>query len=135
MGGRGGSSGLGKKGASLIGNAAPIKLENQKSKSGFNRWRQDIFEAKEVKEEKGHLSIGYATPVRYSNPNKNTTEAEYNLKAGIYNQMGDRSFHDHNINWDKVNKVSGQTYGIKDMLISKGFKWNPDDKTYIKPKK
>lgn len=132
MGGRGSSSGIGM--SRVFGKENAIALENEKSMSGFNRWKQDIFSASEVEGERGHIYLDYATPSSYEKPNRNTTIAKINLKAGIYTQMGNRTYQSHNINWDNVTEVSGQTYNIKGILKDKGFVWDGSTKSYRRKK-
>lgn len=117
MGGRGSSSSLS---VGAIGKAAPIDLKNDKSVSGYNAWKRTVLEVQD--DGNGNITVGYATPKSYEHPNRNTTIANYTLKAAIYNEVGNRSLQSHNINWDKVQSVSGQTYDIKNYIKDMGFK-------------
>lgn len=114
---------------------------------------EDVLDAKS--DGNGNLTLGYATPTQYYAQNSKTSYGLYELKCGITNASdinrymkdtdyfsGKKSkFKDDNksydtrsvgIDWDKVNSVSGQTYNIKDLLKSKGFKWNSAGKNWVK---
>lgn len=113
----------------------------------------DVFTA--TSDGNGNVQLNYASPTEYYKQNSKTTYALYEMKCGITNAdeiHGSRRFSnddyvkhskvkDENsvngirsvgINWDKVNSVSGQTYKIKDLLKSKGFKWNSAGKSWDK---
>lgn len=128
MGGRGASGGSAQTGA--IGRDKPITVQNEKSKSGYNAWRHTVLEA--IDDGKGNITIGYPTAISYDHPNKNTTVANYSLKAGIYDQMGDRTLQSHNINWNKVQSVSGQTFDIKSFIRDQGFTWDGKQKSWVR---
>ena len=128
MGGRGSNSNSSKK--SVIGGGSPVSVENKKSASGGNRWKNTVLEA--TSSASGELKLGFATPSSYDRPNKNTTVANYKLKAGIYNETGDRSLKSHNINWDNVKSVTGKTYDVKEILKDKGFKYNGSTQSWVK---
>lgn len=117
-------------GSGAIGNAKPISLQNEKSWSSGGQWKRTVLEAQD--DGNGNLTIGYATAKSYEHPNRNTTIAKYELKAGIYNQMGDSSLQTHNINWDRVQSVSGQTYDIKSYIKDRGFKWDGKTKSWVR---
>lgn len=144
MGGRGGSSGKGGGGgggggakgetskttSGPIGEAPPVQVTNEKSRSSGNQWRYTVVEA--THEGNGVISLGSPSKTKYESVNRNTTEAMSTLKAGIYNQPGDRSLKTHNINWDKVKQVKGQTFDVKGLLKEKGFSFDGTTKTWIK---
>ena len=113
---------------------------------------EDVLNAKS--DDNGNLTLAYATPAEYYQQNSKTSYGLYQLKCGITNASdlhGSRYFSDDTrpsskvksdndvngvrsvgIDWDKVNSVSGQTYNIKDLLKSKGFKWNGAGKNWVK---
>lgn len=80
----------------------------------------------------GNLQIGYPRAKSYENPNKNTTVATYELKAGFYTEAGNRSIQAHNINLDRVKSVKGSTSELKNYLKNEGFRWNPDSKAWAR---
>lgn len=121
--------------------------------SGGFRSDKDVLDAKS--DGNGNLTLSYATPTEYYAQNSKTSYGLYELKCGItnandanrYTKPGDyfydkkSKFKDDNksydtrsvgIDWDKVKSVSGQTYNIKDLLKSKGFKWNGAGKNWVK---
>jgi len=128
MGGRGGTSNAAS--TSTIGNSASIGVENSKSRSSGNQWKYTVLEATSAGG--GAITIGYPTATSYDNPNKNTTIANYDLKAGIFNEMGSRELKSHNINWSNVTEVSGQTYDLRGYLRDLGFKWDSGSKKWVK---
>lgn len=102
-------------------------LEIENIKIGY-KWKYITLSAKEAN---GTLALTYAEPYEYIRTNGNTTVAKIRIESGIYNKMGDKDLHDHNIDWEKVNKVVGQTYQVKELLKAKGLdKFNPDDKSW-----
>lgn len=119
---KGGGTG---KSASVIGSAAPIKVQNEYHRSS-RRYGYTVLEASD--KGNGVLELDYAsgTPRRVNN---NTTIYDITLNAGVYNQMGDRRLKSHNIDWQMVKEVRAP-FGVGDYLKSLGFKWNPTDKTW-----
>lgn len=113
---------------------------------------EDVLNAKS--DGYGNLTLAYATPAEYYQQNSKTSYGLYELKSGITNASdlhGSRYFSDDTrpsskvksendvngvrsvgIDWDKVNSVSGQTFNVKDLLKSKGFKWNGKAKNWVK---
>lgn len=128
MGGRGSVSASAASGA--IGSAAPIEVKNERHASSGNRWAHLTLEATD--DGSGNLQIGYPRAKSYDNPNRNTTIATYELKAGFYTESGNRSIQSHNINMDRVKSVKGSTFDIKNYLKSEGFRWDPDSKSWTR---
>ena len=111
----------------------PIIVKNEKSKStgSFgNTWKYTTSEATEVGE--GHISFGKPSESSTDQVNRNTVVATHTIKAGLYNEPGSRSIKSHNINWDKVNRVSGDTFDIKEELKSRGFRFEGSTKNWVK---
>lgn len=128
MGGRGQGSASSKHGA--IGSAPSIEVINEKHASSGSRWAYTVLEAKDAGN--GNLEIGYPMAKRYDHPNKNTTVAVYELKAGFFNEPGNRSVRAHNVDLAKATSVQGDTFVIKDMLKSEGFRWDQSGKKWVR---
>ncbi len=126
MGGRGSFSSGSRN--SAIGHAAPLELENERSRSSFNRSKQIILAASDIGG--GKVEIAYSKAASYEHPNKNTTIEKHSLKAGFYTQMGDRTIHSHNINFDMVKSFSGKTYDLKGLLKEEGFHWDRENQEW-----
>ena len=114
----------------LIEDAA-VELENYKYKSSNYHWRNTILEATETSE--GVINLYYADPDRYENPNNNRTVAYYTLSHGVWDgQMGDSEAGSVGINWDAVQQVTGITYQVKDLLRSKGLRFDSQTKSWMR---
>lgn len=107
----------------------------------------------------GNITLSFATANDYHEQNSKTSYALYELKSGITNAPDIHGSRLNNpnygygtgpdsmvkaenivgivrsvgIDWSRVNSVSGQTYKVKDLLKSKGFKWNSAGKNWVKP--
>lgn len=103
-------------------NQGTIELMNRKHGTSGWKWMDTVLAVTETAE--GTIEVNYATPDRYENPNRNTTEAYYNLDHVIYNQMGHRDLEAHGVDMEQVREVYGKTYEIKEWLKAQGFKWN-----------
>lgn len=115
-----GGKGSGFSGGGVIGNKKPIVVKNEKRQSSGNRWAYVTLEA--TADNNGVVTVGYPTAVSYEHPNRNTTEAYYELKAGFYNQPGSRTIQAHNIDLAKANIVRG----------SAGFRWDRQNNQWVK---
>lgn len=126
-GGRGGGeSGVN----SAIGKEPPISVTSEKNKSSGGVWKREVLSASV--DSNGNLKLDYASG-KLNQINNNTTIATYDLKAGIYQPVNSSSrFNSHNINWDNVRSVSGNTFGARDFLKGKGFSWDGASKTWKK---
>lgn len=121
MGGRGASSSV-SQGTAALPNEGSIELFNQKHRSGGNRWKATILNVEE--KSPGVISVSYASPERYDNVSRNTTDAYYRLDHAIYDQIGNRDIQTHGVNMDAVTQVSGKTFEIRGWLKSQGYRWN-----------
>lgn len=133
MGGRGSNSAtagaIGSGGSAVFKNEGSIELENVRHRSSGYKWRNTILEAKDIGD--GGISLEYATPKNYSNPNGNTTEAVYSISHGVWNgQVGSPHSDSIGIDWDKVSYVTGQTFDVKDYIKDKGMRWDRDNKRW-----
>lgn len=134
MGGRGGSSGSAKGGSAdgTIISKAVRKIETtyRQTPTGFARghYKDEILEA--VTDGKGNLTFSYAKADSFDKPHKTnkTSYATFNLKAGAVNG---ETF---NINWNKVNSVSGQTFSIKQEAKKAGLSWDGKEKKWKRKK-
>lgn len=106
---------------SVISDGPSITIRNERSRSGGGQWKYTTLEASAG--DTGELSLSYPRG-KLEQINRNTTVATYNVKAAIYNQMGSRSYKSHNINWDNISRVTGQTYDIRGYLKDKGFRYD-----------
>lgn len=127
MGGRGSTSASGRSGGGIIGDAEPIELQNRRSRSSDYRAKELILEATVNGTE---VDIGFSKPVSYEHPNKNTTIENHLLKAGFYNEYGNRDIRPHNIDLTKATVVMGRTYDLRDILKESGFRWDPEKKEW-----
>jgi hypothetical protein len=120
----GGASGSGGRSRSVLSGGESISISNERSRSGGGQWRYTTLEASEGSAP-GELSFGYPRG-KLTQINRNTTRAEYNIRAGVYDQAGYRRLQSYGINWDNVSKVSGETRDIRirGFLKDKGFKWD-----------
>lgn len=128
MGGRGG------RGGSYGGSSDGVFASNKTTKiettfiegRGWTkgRYKDEILEAKT--DGKGNVTFGYASGGSFSKTAKTnkTNYVEYNLKAGAVNG---ETF---NINWSKVNSISGQTYSLRSAAKAAGLKWDGATKTW-----
>lgn len=130
MGGRGSSSmsgGAGSRGGGIIGDAEPIKLQNRRSRSSDYRAKELILEATVNGTE---VDVEFSKAVSYEHPNKNTTIENHLLKAGFYNEYGNRDIRAHSIDLTKATVVRGRTYDLRDILKESGFRWDSEKKEW-----
>ena len=116
-------------GNGLWGSDPPKTFTNEKNRSSGNQWKSDILQADH--EGGGHISLNYAKADSYERINNNTTRSKTTLSHGVV--ISSRGVESHNINWDKVTRVSGNTFVIKNLLKDKGFKFEPPSKEWVKP--
>lgn len=91
-------------------------------------YRAEVLEAKDIGN--GKLELSAAEP--YSEETSHTSGRwtqvkKYKLKAGADEH---RNF--FGINWENVKSVSGQTFNIKDEIKKRGFKWDGQNKIWVK---
>lgn len=128
MGGRGNSSGMASGG--VLDRKAPVReLEAvYREARGFSPgyYKGTILEAIDAKN--GELQFVYATPeLREKTAKTNrTTYLTYKLRSGADNGEV------FGVNWDNVKVVSGQTYDIRSELKERGFRWDKENKRWVR---
>lgn len=133
MGGRGGSgarSAGGGGGNGAFGKENPITVTSEKRMSSGGKWTREILEASD--DGKGNITLSSAGGAKYEKLNNNTTKATYELKQGVYGYNNSGGVVSHNINWENVKSISGQTFNIKDFIKSQGFNWDNANKRWTK---
>ena len=135
MGGRGGSSGMGGGNSAkrysgdgaIELTAQPIEVMRDTRDKGI------VLEA--TTDNKGNITLKYAEPYEYEKKNSRSSYAKYKLSAGI-TDMNSSGRNDEirsvGINWDKVNTVSGKTWGTQYLMKENGFKWDSAKKMWEK---
>lgn len=139
MGGRGASFGSGGGGGStadkalriasggVIEKAEPTKIETTYRESrGFSPsyYGDEVLEA--TADANGNVRFSYAKGGEYTKTAKTnrTNYVTFEIVAGAVNG---KTF---NINWDKVNSISGQTYNLRSQAKDAGLKWDGTTKTW-----
>lgn len=133
MGGRGGKSGILSKGSAdgtIISNETrtieTIYIEGR----GFvrGRYKNEVLEA--TTDGFGNLTFNYATADSYEKSAKTnkTNYVTYTLKAGA---VDGQTF---NIDWNKVNSVSGNTYSLRKEAKEAGLSWDEKEKKWKRKK-
>lgn len=96
-----------------------------------------MFSIKQPKD--GVLEVDYDRNAEWEKESSKTSILHHTVKAGIYStsdrtDMYDRysSYDSHNINWNKVKEVYGQTYHLSSYLKDKGFRWDKSKKAWVK---
>lgn len=131
MGGRGGSGAKYGSPDGVFESKKPTVIETtyKRPRTGgylFDKgfYKEEILEA--VTDGKGNVTFRYAKNGEFEDgPKTNLKQkVKFTLLAGA---VDGKPF---NINWDKVNSISGQTYQFKDYAKKAGMKWNPDKKRW-----
>lgn len=92
---------------------------------------QSVLEAKETSD--GVLELDYATPTKTDYRKNGNIDYEYDLKCGLYQSSNRSGINSSvNIDWDKVQSVSGRTYESQSFLREKGLKWDSEKKIYTR---
>lgn len=128
MGGRGGSSGFNNNNTALPKNSPEITIDTYYRRgSGYG---QNVLEAIETSQ--GAIKFINATADFLDDRIKaNTRDVQFKIRNGaVYHNK--RGYEFHGINWDKVNSVSGETYAMKEEIKEKGFKWDRDNKRWVR---
>ena len=91
-------------------------------------YKDEVLEA--TTDGKGNVTFSYAKADSYEKTAKTnrTNYVTYTLKAGAVNG---ETF---NIDWSKVNSISGQTYNLRDAAKSAGLKWDSAEKKWKRKK-
>ena len=133
MGGRGGSSGILPKGSAdgtIISNETrTIETVYREARSyGGSYYKDEVLEA--TTDGKGNLTFTYAKADSFEKTAKTnrTNYVTYNIKAGAVNG---ETF---NIDWSKVNSISGQTYSLKGEAKEAGLSWDSAEKKWKRKK-
>ena len=113
--------------ARAIGGGAPITVTSERSRSGGYRWKRAVTEAREVSP--GVIELSRPTG-KYTDINRNTTRASYTITAGVYHTNNSGRTESHNINWENVRVVRGDTYPFRGYLKERGFRWNGTEKQW-----
>ena len=79
-------------------------------------YRDNVLEA--TADRNGNVTFSYTRGEFGEKTSRTTTNVEYRLIAGAING---ETF---NINWDKVQSVSGETYSLRSEAKKNGLKWN-----------
>ena len=129
MGGRGGSSGIRSGGSAdgviMSGGTRTIETVYREAR-GFQKayYKDEVLEA--TTDGKGNVTFSYAKADSFEKTAKTnrTNYVTYTLNAGAVNG---ETF---NIDWSKVNSISGQTYNLRDAAKSAGLSWNSTEKKW-----
>lgn len=116
-------------GDSPFGNEKPYVLETYyRQKQGY--YGQTALEASH--EGGGVLNVDYNKNAEWENTKSNEKGVKYTINHGFYTSTSGKDVYDHNINWDNVKVVKGQTFKLRPLMIEKGFKWNREKKQWEK---
>lgn len=133
MGGRGGTSGVRGGGSAdgVIQSGSTRTIETTYIESrGFmpSRYKDEVLEA--TTDGKGNVTFSYAKADSYTKTAKTnkTNYVTYKLNAGAVNG---ETF---NIDWSKVNSISGQTYNLRSAAKSAGLSWDSAEKKWKRKK-
>ena len=133
MGGRGSSSGVRGGGSAdgVITSGSTRTIETvYREARGWQKsyYKDEVLEA--TTDGKGNVTFSYAKADSYEKTAKTnrTNYVTYTLKAGAVNG---ETF---NIDWSKVNSISGQTYNLRDAAKSAGLKWDSAEKKWKRKK-
>ena len=133
MGGRGGSSGArgGVSSDGVIMSGATRKIETvYREARGYQSsyYKDEVLEA--TTDGNGNVTFSYAKADSYEKTAKTnrTNYVTYTLNAGAVNG---ETF---NIDWSKVNSISGQTYSLRSAAKSAGLSWDSKDKKWKRKK-
>ena len=133
MGGRGGKSGVRGGGSAdgVIQTGATRTIETvYREARGFQRayFKDEVLEA--TTDGKGNVTFSYAKADSFEKTAKTnrTNYVTYTLKAGSVNG---ETF---NIDWSKVNSISGQTYSLRSAAKNAGLSWDSTEKKWKRKK-
>ena len=133
MGGRGGASGVRSGGSAdgVITSGATRTIETvYREARGFQRdyFKDEVLEA--TTDGKGNVTFSYAKADSFEKTAKTnrTNYVTYTLKAGAVNG---ETF---NIDWSKVNSISGQTYNLRSAAKNAGLSWDSTEKKWKRKK-
>ena len=113
--------------------AAPTRIETiyrdrsrQRGSFARNSYDDEVLEAKA--DANGNVTFSYAKGGDFQRTAKTNVRVNvsYDLVAGAVNG---KTF---NIDWSKVNSVSGQTYSVRDQAKAAGLKWDGKGKKWVR---
>lgn len=129
MGGRGSGSGRGggfsKDGALTMNNPKTIETRYFERR-GWSPLRFDDEVLEATTDGKGNLTFTYASGGTFEKTAKTnrTNYVTYKIDAGAVNG------NTFNVNWDKVNSISGQTYNLRQAAKEHGLSWDSAKKMW-----
>lgn len=133
MGGRGGASGVRSGGSAdgVITSGATRTIETvYREARGWQEayYKDEVLEA--TTDGKGNVTFSYAKADSFEKTAKTnrTNYVTYTLKAGSVNG---ETF---NIDWSKVNSISGQTYSLRSAAKNAGLSWDSTEKKWKRKK-
>lgn len=133
MGGRGGTSGVRGGGSAdgVIMSGATRTIETvYREQRGFSQsyYKDEVLEA--TTDGNGNVTFSYAKADSYTKTAKTnrTNYVTYTLNAGAVNG---ETF---NIDWSKVNSISGQTYNLRSAAKNAGLSWDSSEKKWKRKK-
>ena len=133
MGGRGGASGVRSGGSAdgVITSGATRTIETvYREARGWQRsyYKDEVLEA--TTDGKGNVTFSYAKADSFEKTAKTnrTNYVTYTLKAGSVNG---ETF---NVDWSKVNSISGQTYSLRSAAKNAGLSWDSTEKKWKRKK-
>lgn len=90
-------------------------------------YTDEVLEAKT--DGNGNLTFSYARGGKFEKVSKTnrTNNVTFNILAGAKNG---ETF---NIDWSKVNSISGQTYSLRSKAKQEGLKWDSSSKSWKRP--
>lgn len=129
-GGGGGASRGSSDGVIMTGGTRTIETRYIEGR-GFTRGRyaDEVLEART--DGSGNVTFSYASGGTFEKTAKTnkTNYVTYQIQAGAVNG---ETF---NIDWSKVNSISGQTFSLKDSAKQAGLSWDSATKTWRRKKK
>lgn len=101
-----------------------VKMRNQYK---YNTKGPDVEVYQATSDGKGNITFNYAKPEKREETNHKYGEwfdvkQTYNVNSGYMIRGGTITY--AGIDWNNVKSVSGKSYGIKDELKKRGFKWD-----------
>lgn len=100
-----------------------VGFRDRRSRGGGFSYDQEVLEA--TTDGSGNVTFEYARGGDYEKRKTNIKgTATFELKAGA---VDGETF---NIDWSKVNSVSGKTYSVKEQARAAGLRWDGNTKTW-----
>lgn len=124
-GGSRGGGGVSKDGALTLNNPKTVETTFFEARGwSGSRYSDEILEA--TTDGNGNLTFSYATGGTFEKTAKTnrTNYVTYKIDAGAVNGTT------FNVNWDKVNSISGQTYNLRQAAKEHGLSWDSAKKMW-----